>query len=159
MKANVLELLMGLFASKIDAYPQAVVEMSVEDALALASCNKTDVANALNWIDSLTKQAQAVKKSTPPSDGSIRMYTSVERDRISPECIQTLTEWQRAGVISALQREVIIEQVLSIEVPMIETTHLRWVAFLVLTASAENIEQIYWLDYILLSSDETIKLH
>lgn len=159
MKADVLELLIGLFSKKVHGQAPRASKMTLEHALSLATMDKVDVTNAIHWLDSLVKQARAARQDMKPSDSAIRMYSHEERERLGSDCIQLLTDWQNMRVITALQREVIIEQMLSLEVSEVSMNQIRWVAFLVLTADSKNPEQIFWLEYILLNPEQIKNRH
>lgn len=159
MNANVLELLIDLFSRKMDPGAHTSHDLAFKHAQSISEMNQADLSTAMTWLESLIKQSKAAGASMSPSETAIRMYNDHERKILNPACLQMLADWQKFKIINALQREVIVEQMLSLDIDEITTTHLRWVTFLVLTAEMKKIEQIFWLDYILLSSNQTINKH
>jgi Smg protein len=95
------------------------------------------VEQALDWLTDLAfgheqaplPDAGGAAAALPP----VRVFADSELARLAPECRGYLLSLERQGVLSAQQREMVIERALALPGdPDIE--HLKWVVLLVLSS-------------------------
>jgi Smg protein len=98
---------------------------------------RDNVEQALNW---LTELAFGHEQAPPPDAAGaaaalppVRVFADSELARLGPECRGYLLSLERQGVLTAQQREMVIERALALPGdPDIE--HLKWVVLLVLSS-------------------------
>ena len=98
---------------------------------------RENVEHALNW---LTDLAFGHEQAPVPDAGgaaaalpAVRVFADSELARLAPECRGYLLSLERQGVLTAQQREMVIERALALPGdPDVE--HLKWVVLLVLSS-------------------------
>jgi Smg protein len=91
------------------------------------------VERALDWLADL-----AGERNRPLlEDGgprAMRVFTDVEFARLSSECRGYLLTLERMDILSAQQREIVIERMLALEQEELEVEQLKWVVLMVLSS-------------------------
>jgi len=90
------------------------------------------VERALDWLTDLAfhpGQPQAEQTAR-----GVRVFTDSELARLSTECRGLLLELERSQVLSATQREIVIERLLALETEEPDTEQLKWVVLMVLSS-------------------------
>jgi Smg protein len=62
------------------------------------------------------------------------VFSDSELARLSTECRGVLLRLERAGVLDAQQREIVIERLLALDADEPDTEQLKWVVFMVLSS-------------------------
>ena len=132
---SVLDILIYVFDRyMLDEAPEVPEREQLARDLRRAGFSPANVERALDWLTDLAFG----HKATAPVDadarsGGVRIFTDGELARLSTECRGLLMTLERAHVLSAPQRELVIERLLALdEEPDIE--QLVWVALLVLSS-------------------------
>jgi Smg protein len=92
-----------------DACPQA--DLLARKLLAVGFEDE-EINEALTWLGGL--QAAAQHAVLAPSEGSTRVYSDVELDRLGTEALGFLQFLESAGVLTATLREVVLDRVLAV---------------------------------------------
>jgi len=71
-----------------------------------------EIQEALNWLDGLASSAEAVAGNPVP--GSIRIYTTAERDVLGDDSIGFIAFLESAGVLPAPMREMVIDRAMAV---------------------------------------------
>src|SRR4029077_8211103 len=66
--------------------------------------------------------------------GGVRIFTDGELARLSTECRGLLLTMERARVLTAQQREIVIERMLALDADEPDTEQLKWVVLMVLSS-------------------------
>jgi Smg protein len=103
-----------------------------------AGFGRAKVDRALDWLTELaTGHERAPVTGAPRADAapaSMRVFTASELARLSSECRGLLLRLERAHVLSASQREIVIERMLALEADEPDTEQLHWVVLMVLSS-------------------------
>ena len=93
------------------------------------------VERALDWLTDLAfRQApSAGAQAAAPAQG-VRVFTDGELMRLSTECRGLLLSLERARVLTAQQREIVIERMLALDADDPDIEQLRWVVLMVLSS-------------------------
>jgi Smg protein len=70
-----------------------------------------EIQDALSWLDGLADVA--LGQAMPQQPNSMRVYSAPERDRIGDESIGFIAFLESAGVLSAVQREMVIDRAMA----------------------------------------------
>src|SRR2546429_4607873 len=106
-----------------------------------AGFGRANVERALDWLTDLAfGQERARPEDTRGlgSEGALRIFTDSELARLSSECRGLLLRLERARVITAQQRELVIERLLALEADESDTEQLKWVVVMVLSSEPEG---------------------
>ncbi len=130
---SVLDILIYVF----DRYMLAdTPEVPVREELALdlerAGFAVDSVERALDWLADLAGQ-----RDHPALDAgsrAMRVFTDSERAHLPAECRGYLLTLERTGILSPLQREIVIDRLLALEADELDVNQLKWVVLMVLSS-------------------------
>ena len=118
MKENVLDVLMYLFETYIDAEEEPEPDQNeLRNELSRAGFGDSEIERALDWLDGLTDNHERFNHHPQTARGS-RIYTDVENERLNVGC---------RGFITHL-----IDRLLALETPDIDVEQIKWVVLMVL---------------------------
>jgi Smg protein len=119
MKENVLDVLMYLFETYIDAEEEPEADQNeLRDELSRAGFGDSEIDRALDWLDALTE--------------GTRIFNEVETVRLDVGCRGFITYLEQIGILSPKQREILIDRLLALETPDIDVEQIKWVVLMVL---------------------------
>ncbi len=137
MSDTVLDVLLYLFETYSDQEPPdckpgAADQDVLREELLKAGFGEPEVDSALDWLDGL------VETSAPfagvPGDRSIRVYNEVELRRLDLECRGYLLYLEQIGILSPVQREVVIDRLMALGSGNVDKEQVKWVVLMVLFA-------------------------
>ncbi len=132
MKENVLDVLMYLFETYIDADEEPEPNQNVlRGELVRAGFGTSEIDRALDWLDGLTENHDSLLFGAPAAQGT-RIYNDVERDRLDVDCRGFIIYLEQIGILSPMQREILVERLLALETPDIDVEQIKWVVLMVL---------------------------
>ncbi len=132
MKENVLDVLMYLFETYVDAEEEPEPDQSeLRDELFRAGFGGTEIDRALDWLDGLTNDHEG-RNYNPQTAHGTRIYNDTEIDRLNAACRGFITYLEQIGILSPPQREILIDRLLALETPDIDVEQIKWVVLMVL---------------------------
>ncbi|MBT8100377.1 MAG: DUF494 domain-containing protein [Gammaproteobacteria bacterium] len=132
MKENVLDVLMYLFETYVDTEEEPEPdhnELRIE--LSKAGFADAEIDRALDWLDGLTDHQENLA-FRPPTDRATRIYSDLEHQRLDVTCRGFITYLEQIGILSAPQREILVDRLLALESPDIDVEQVKWVVLMVL---------------------------
>lgn len=158
MKENVLDVLMYLFETYIDAEEEPEPDQKVlRDELSRAGFADMEIDRALDWLDGLTEHHKTFPHSTQTAHGT-RIYNEVEQGRLDVGCRGFITYLEQIGILSPTQREILIDRLLALDTPDIDVEQVKWVVLMVLF-SQPGQEQAYARMEDLVFDDDASAIH
>jgi Smg protein len=133
MKESVLDILIYLFENYMDAtedHPQPDREL-LKDELERAGFEVDDVSRALAWLDSLSSTEDAAA-APATAVRAVRVFSDTEQQRLDTDCRGYLLHLESIGILSANQRELVIDRLMALEAEDIDIEQLKWVVLMVL---------------------------
>ncbi|MDZ7645199.1 MAG: DUF494 domain-containing protein [Woeseiaceae bacterium] len=132
MKENVLDVLMYLFETYIDADEEPEPNQNVlRSELVRAGFGSGEIDRALEWLDGLTDNHDSLAIHPQTSHGT-RVYNEVEHERLDIECRGFIAYLEQIGILSPPQREILIDRLLALESHDIDVEQIKWVVLMVL---------------------------
>jgi Smg protein len=135
MTGSVLDILIYVF----DQYMLAEVpEVPEREALAAdlerAGFGRHNVERALDWLADL-----AGERSRPDlSSRALRVFSTEELESISTSCRGYLLQLEREGILSPLQREIVIDRLVALDNDQdsdeVDIDRLKWLVLMVLSS-------------------------
>jgi Smg protein len=114
------------------------------------------IEEALAWFDSLAQQQQHLDTSPIPCKlNTFRVFSPQEFKKLSKAARTYLAWLEKAQIINASLRELIIHHVMLLREPTVEVREIKWVALIVLYASPEKKNQLTLLEDIILFGHES----
>jgi Smg protein len=149
------DILMFLFESYSGAsqYPDAG-RLSLK--LTVAGFEDDDIHSALHWLAGL-EQLSAANYPDAINQAGMRCYTADEIRKISLEARRFLLHWEQSGMISAVEREMIIDRALAIGRDDLPLDKVKLIALMVLWNRHEQLDAL--LVEELMASDEPSAQH
>lgn len=107
----------------------------IEQALTEAGFPKNLIDNAMDWLMELADGEGLAAPTT-----AMRLFAPEEQIRLDVESRSRLTQLETQGILSAENRERVIERLLALDTPVISPNEVDWVTLMVLQAdrAAEN---------------------
>lgn len=131
MKDSVLDILIHLFENFLDADDDTAPNRdALKQELEQAGYPEADIERALVWLESL-----AADPDRPMSEGTaraVRVFSGQEQVRLDTDVRGYLLHLENLGILSAAQREVVIDRLLALEADDIDIEQLKWVVLMVL---------------------------
>lgn len=132
MKENVLDVLMYLFETYIDAEEEPEPDQNeLRDELSRAGFADSEIDRALDWLDALAEKQDGLTCSRQTGHGT-RIYNDTEHERLDTGCRGFITYLEQIGILSPPQREILIDRLLALETPDIDVEQIKWVVLMVL---------------------------
>ncbi|MDX1516802.1 MAG: DUF494 domain-containing protein [Woeseiaceae bacterium] len=132
MKENVLDVLMYLFETYVDAEDEPEPDQNeLRLELSRAGFGDAEIDRALDWLDGLTEHQDNFTMQAPNVRGT-RVYNELEVERLDSSCRGYITYLEQIGILSAPQREILLDRLLALETTDIDVEQVKWVVLMVL---------------------------
>ena len=132
MKENVLDVLMYLFETYVDAEDEPEADQNeLRTELAKAGFGNVEIDRALDWLDGLTDQQKCLNYGKQTAHGT-RVYSDFEQERLDAGCRGYITYLEQIGILSPPQREILVDRLLALESADIDVEQIKWVVLMVL---------------------------
>ncbi|HEX5648694.1 MAG TPA: DUF494 domain-containing protein [Steroidobacteraceae bacterium] len=134
MKEGVLDILIYLFENYFDADTDDGFEPDRETLkleLEKAGFPGTEVERALCWLEDLAADHPA-RLPPSPTSRAIRVFAALEQARLDTDCRGYLVHLEQVGILSPMQRELVIDRLMALEGDEIDIDKLKWVVLMVL---------------------------
>jgi Smg protein len=120
------------------AYPD---QETLSTRLSAAGFDSRDISQALTWLSGLERAGNGSRPNSIPSKG-FRFYTEPELSTLTTEARGFLLFLESAGVISVLQRELIIERVVALDEPAVDLDKVKLIVLMVLWNQNETLDSL-----------------
>ena len=132
MKENVLDVLMYLFETYVDTEDEPEPDQNeLRDELSRAGFGDPEIERALDWLDGLTEHQESLVFHQSSGRGT-RLYSDFEQQRLDAACRGYILYLEQIGILSAPQREILIDRLLALDAPDIDVEQIKWVVLMVL---------------------------
>jgi Smg protein len=132
MSDTVLDVLLYLFETYTEQEPEAADQDVLREELLRAGFGEPEVDSALDWLDGLNETSAPY--AGIPGERSVRVYNAVEMRRLDLDCRGYLLYLEQVGILSAAQREVVIDRLMALGSETVDKEQLKWVVLMVLFA-------------------------
>jgi Smg protein len=132
MTESVLDVLMYLFETAgDDGVPPEPNRDGLREELERAGFRAREIDRALDWLDGLALR-RADEGGAPPTERGIRIYSRDECVRMDAQGRGYLMYLEQIGILSAHQRELVIDRLMALDVEEIDVDEIKWVVLMVL---------------------------
>ncbi len=132
MKENVLDVLMYLFETYVDAEDDPEPDQNeLRIELSRAGFGDVEIERALQWLDALTDQQENLHYGNQTAHGT-RIYNEFEQERLDAACRGYIIYLEQIGILSPPQRELLVDRLLALETRDIDVEQIKWVVLMVL---------------------------
>ena len=138
MAGSVLDILIYVFDRyMLNEEPEVPEREHLARALERAGFARGNVERALDWLTDLAYH-HGREPAADTVHGGVRVFSDSELARLSTECRGLLLKLERAHVLSAAQRELVVERLLALDTEEPDTEQLRWVVLMVLSSQPDQ---------------------
>jgi Smg protein len=145
MNGTVLDILIYVFDHyMIDEAPEVPERETLARDLESIGFGEVNVERALDWLADLAGERSRAASHAAMVDASavgtnrrtpaMRMYSPVELARLSSECRGLLISLESLDILSPIQRELVIDRLLALDVEDLSLEQVRWVVLMVLSS-------------------------
>ena len=136
MTNSVLDILIYVFDRyMLDETPDVPERDDLARDLTLMGFGPANVERALDWLADLAgarvpdSQEEPARRHT-----SMRVYIDSETARLSTACRGQLLDLERLGILSPVQREIVVDRMLALDAEDLDAEQLKWVVLMVLSS-------------------------
>ena len=131
MTGSVLDILIYVFDQYMLAEVPEVPERETLAAdLERAGFGRHNVERVVDWLADLAGERS---RHDVPSR-AMRLFSEDELEHISTACRGYLLQLEQQGILSALQREIVIDRLVALEGDEIDIDRLKWLVLMVLSS-------------------------
>ncbi|HEX9876716.1 MAG TPA: DUF494 domain-containing protein [Gammaproteobacteria bacterium] len=142
MKETVLDVLMYLFECFVDSEDEPEPDRNeLREELERAGFRNREIDRALDWLDGLNV-SEPGSDAPAPRNATMRLYDRLEQERLDAPCRGYLLHLEQIGILTATQREVVIDRLMALDGSDIDIEQIKWVVMMVLF-SQPGQEQAY----------------
>ena len=134
------EILMYLFESYIDAESYPAPD-KLSRKLSAAGFEGEDINEALTWLSALRMQ-NADSHTDIPNHAGMRFFAEIEVVRLSAEARQFLLFAEQQEMITAVEREIIIDRALALQQKDLGLDKLKLIMLMVLWDRHQNLSPL-----------------
>jgi Smg protein len=131
-----------------DACPEPA---ALAKKLSAVGFDDVEISEALVWLNDLTAMAGVEHSRTATSTG-MRYYVRQEQDLLGSQAIGFIQFLESAGVLSPLQREIVIERALALEEAPVSLGKLKIIVLMLLWSQGKEPDALMFDD--LFGSDD-----
>ena len=121
------------------AYPD---QETLSKRLSAAGFDSRDISHALTWLNGLERVSKSSNHSNSIPSKGFRFYTEPELSTLTAEARGFLLFLESAGVISVLQRELVIESVVALDEPAVDLDKVKLIVLMVLWNQNETLDSL-----------------
>ena len=115
---------------------------SLSKSLVEAGFERSDVSEALVWLQGLARVTEDLVTLRGASDQSFRVYANFETRRLGPSAIGFLSFLENEGQLTPSQREIVIERALATDEKSVPLAKLKVIVLMVLWTRRGNVDAL-----------------
>ncbi len=133
MKEDIFDVLIYLFENYLDSEIEAFEDAeSIACELVRAGFQQPNVNKAFDWLESLTEDLNISATQAP----SFRIFSDQEHNALDMECRDFLFYLERSNILSADNREIVIDRAMALKNENITLERLKWLVLMVLLSQS-----------------------
>lgn len=133
MDNTVFDILIYVFDHyMLEELPASAERESIARELTSAGFGNASVERALDWLADLAEERSRPNMSDHTR--AMRVFNEVELARLPVECRGMLYQLEHTGILTAHQREIVIDRLLALDAEELDIDKLKWVALMVLSS-------------------------
>jgi Smg protein len=113
---------------------------TISKRLSAAGFEDDDISEALNWLSGFEQAEQGKTFEAFDSSQGFRIYADEELSSLTADARGFLLFLENSGIITALQREIIVERILAIAEPGVDLEKIKLIVLMVLWNQQQPVE-------------------
>ncbi|BAS68476.1 MAG: DUF494 domain-containing protein [Gammaproteobacteria bacterium] len=157
MTNNILDVLTYMFDYLFEAADESTGEIddtALKAHLSNAGFEVMRINKALDWLENIASLQNGEAQAFSNTQGGLRIYTNAEKIRLDAKARGFLLFMENIGQLTAIQREIVIERVMSLDVNNLNLEDLKWVVMMVI-GNSDDADEISpeWLESVVFLDD------
>lgn len=145
MKDSILNVLLYLFEHYIYDQPELVQDPdTLQSNLLQAGFSASEISKAFDWLETLSQERPLPESVV--TRGPLRIFANSELERFDTDARGFLTFLEHSQVISAAQREIVIDRAMALDQDDIDLDDLKWVVLMVLFNQPGSEAAFAWME-------------
>ncbi|HTP40572.1 MAG TPA: DUF494 domain-containing protein [Steroidobacteraceae bacterium] len=133
MENTVFDILIYVFDHYMfEELPASAERESIARDLESAGFGGANVERALDWLADLAQERE--RPAAADAARGFRIFSAEEAARLNAECRGLLISLEHNGILSAHQREIVIDRLMALDVEDLDVEKVKWVALMVLSS-------------------------
>ncbi|MGB5832066.1 MAG: DUF494 domain-containing protein [Thiohalocapsa sp.] len=158
MYENMVDVLIYLSENYMDGESRPAIDQDeLETELSQAGFSKSEISQALTWLDDLAKR-MASTDYQPRGVDAMRIYTPAECRKLDLDARGLLLFLEQGAILDPLSRELVIDRAVAIEQDIVSVDELKWVVLLVLMNRPGRESALSQMED-LIYGDQSVYLH
>lgn len=157
MTHNILDVLTYMFDYLFEEAEQdssnEIDDIALKAHLSDAGFETIRIEKALSWLENIATLQDGSVKPFANTRGGMRIYSDVEKLKLDAKSRGFLLFMENMKQIDANQREMIIDQIMSLGDAAVSLDDLKWVVMMVLGNSNDEEISAQWLESIVFLDD------
>jgi Smg protein len=139
MNDNVFDILIYLFEHLDPDVVQMGPTQELHKELEHAGFAEGGIHRALTWLEGLS---EATSQTQPQRAPSIHLYSAQELARLSTEVRGYLLHLEQIGILTPLQRELVLDRLCALGVDDVAIDEVQWIVLIVLSSQPTEEEAL-----------------
>lgn len=149
---SVLDILIYVFDHyMLEDTPDVPEREALASDLERAGFSAPNVERALDWLADLAGERH--RPDFAVGNRAIRVYAGGELTRMSTESRGFLLTLERTGILTAAQREIVIDRLLALDTDELSIDQLKWVVLMVLSSQPGQGEAYARMEDLVFDAD------
>ena len=157
MTHNILDVLTYMFDYLFEEAEQdsshEIDDTALKAHLSDAGFETVRIEKALSWLENIATLQDGSDKPFVNTRGGMRIYSNAEKLKLDVKSRGFLLFMENMGQVDANQREMIIDQIMSLDDSSVSLDDLKWVVMMVLGNSNDEEISAQWLESIVFLDD------
>ncbi len=115
----------------LEELPASAERESLARDLESVGFGEATVERAHDWLADLAEQRE---HASLKSSNAMRIYSEEECGRLDADCRGLLASLEASGILSATQREIVIDRLLALDAEDLDLEQVKWVVLMVLSS-------------------------
>lgn len=145
MKETTLDVLIYLFDNCVEeGYEITSDQETLRSQLVQSGFEEGQIAKAFQWLEGLTRDNGSVTDDGPSGRKAFRVFNASETKRLDAECRGFILFLEQSGILSADDRELVVDRVMALDNEEIDLGQLKWIILMVLLNQPGNGDEFTW---------------
>ncbi|OGT30081.1 MAG: hypothetical protein A3E87_09580 [Gammaproteobacteria bacterium RIFCSPHIGHO2_12_FULL_35_23] len=152
-----LHALMYVFENFIEANATINFQSKqIEKEMLKAGFDKKEINKALTWFGDLNQIKDTVTQGTLSISAATRIFSDYETNKMTLEARSYLAFLEHSKIVDPTSRELIVDRVMALEEPVIDTSEIKWVTLMVLFSQADKKHELKLMEDLILVHEDSI---
>lgn len=128
----------------------------LEQELSAAGFEQKDILGAFDWFQEMTNRLSSQQSEYSLDKLSTRIFSQQELDRLDAESISFISFMQQANVINDMERELILDRAMALQLAEVTIDETRWITMMALWNQGREKDYLFVEDALFNPRGQTL---